>query len=96
MSGRKVYHAKKDNDRREIIFFILLFAAIFIKFYFLEHEVSRYATRYPASAASSAGIVICITVSVSLLWRKVRAFLALAVNFLISLVGGAGPRHQRV
>lgn len=95
MSGQRVYHAKKDNDRREMIFFILLFAAIFIKFYFLEHEVSRYATRYPASAASSAGIVLSLTVLVSLLWRKARAFLALAVDFLISLLAVTDLLHLR-
>lgn len=95
MSEQKVYHAKKDNDRREIIFFMLLFAAIFIKFYFIEYEVSRYATRYPASAASSAGIVLCLTVLVSLVWRKVRAFLALAVDFLISLLAVTDLLHLR-
>ena len=95
MSGQRVYHAKKDDDRREMIFFMLLFAVIIIKFYFLEHEVSIYATRYPASAASSAGIVLCLTVSVSLLWSKVRAFFALAVDFLISLLAVTDLLHLR-
>ncbi|MFA7366030.1 MAG: hypothetical protein WCY94_02785, partial [Synergistaceae bacterium] len=76
-SGHRPYYAKKDNDRRELIFFLLLFAVILTKFYFLELEVSSHATRNPASVASSAGIVLCLTVAVSLFWRKVRAFSAL-------------------
>lgn len=95
MSGQRRYFAKKDNDRRELIFFLLLFAVIFTKFYLLEYEVSRYATRYFVSAASSAGIVLCLTVVVSLLWRRVRAFFALAVNFLISLLAVTDLLHLR-
>lgn len=95
MSGQRRYFAKKDNDRRELIFFLLLFAVIFTKFYLLEYEVSRYATRYFVSAASSAGIVLCLTVAVSLLWRRVRAFFALAVNFLISLLAVTDLLHLR-
>ncbi|MGE4445388.1 MAG: LTA synthase family protein [Synergistaceae bacterium] len=85
-SEHRLYYAKKDNDRRELIFFLLLFAVIFIKFYFLEYKISTQVTRYPVSAASSAGIVLCIIVAVSLFRRKVRAFSALTVDFLISLL----------
>ncbi|MEA4873275.1 MAG: LTA synthase family protein [Synergistaceae bacterium] len=94
-SEQRLYYAKKDNDRRELIFFLLLFAVIFIKFYFLEYKISMQVTRYPASAASSAGIVICLTVAVSLFWRKVRAFSALTVDFLISLLAVTDLLHLR-
>lgn len=94
-SGRRFYYAKKDNDRRELIFFLLLFAVILTKYYFLELEVSRYATRDPASVASSAGIVLCLTVAVSLFWRKVRAFSSLTVDFLISLLAVTDLLHLR-
>lgn len=94
-SGHRLYYAKNDNDRRELIFFLLLFAVILTKFYFLELEVSSYATRDPASVASSAGIVLCLTVTVSLFWRKVRAFSALTVDFLISLLAVTDLLHLR-
>jgi len=94
-SEQRLYYAKKDNDRRELIFFLLLFAVIFIKFYFLEYKISMQVTRYTASAASSAGIVLCLTVAVSLFWRKVRAFSALTVDFLISLLAVTDLLHLR-
>ena len=94
-SGHRPYYAKKDNDRRELIFFLLLFAVILTKFYFLELEVSSHATRNPASVASSAGIVLCLTVAVSLFWRKVRAFSALTADFLISLLAVTDLLHLR-
>lgn len=94
-SEQRLYYAKKDNDRRELIFFLLLFAVIFIKFYFLEYKISMQVTRYPASAASSAGIVLCLTVAVSLFWRKLRAFSALTVDFLISLLAVTDLLHLR-
>ncbi|MGD9665916.1 MAG: LTA synthase family protein [Synergistaceae bacterium] len=94
-SEHRLYYAKKDNDRRELIFFLLLFAVIFIKFYFLEYKISTQVTRYPVSAASSAGIVLCIIVAVSLFRRKVRAFSALTVDFLISLLAVTDLLHLR-
>ena len=94
-SEQRLYNAKKDIDRRELIFFLLLFAVIFIKFYFLEYKISMQVTRYPASAASSAGIVLCLTVAVSLFWRKLRAFSALTVDFLISLLAVTDLLHLR-
>ena len=94
-SEQRLYYAKKDNDRRELIFFLLLFAVIFIKFYFLEYKISMQVTRYTASAASSAGIVLCLTVAVSLFWRKLRAFSALTVDFLISLLAVTDLLHLR-
>ncbi|MDD4160440.1 MAG: LTA synthase family protein [Synergistaceae bacterium] len=95
LSGQRHYFAKKDVDRREPLFFLLLFAVIFIKFYFLECEVSRHATRYIASAASSAGIVLCLTVAVSLFWRKARAFVALLADFGFSLLAVTDILHLR-
>lgn len=86
MSEQRHYFAKNNNDRRELFFFLLFFSVILIKFYFLEYSVSHSATRYIASFLSSAGIVICLTVAVSLFWRKIRAFAAITVDFLISLL----------
>ena len=89
------YFAGKTRDRREPVFFILLFAALFVKFYFLEYSVSRHAARYLASAASSAGIILILTVTVSLFWRKMRGSAAQKQDFLITALALTDLLHLR-
>lgn len=92
---RKSYFAGKFRDRRESVFFLLLFAALFVKFYFLEYAVSRHATRYLASAASSAGIILILTVTVSLFWRRIRGVAALILDFLMTILALTDLLHLR-
>ena len=89
------YFAGKTRDRREPVFFILLFAALFVKFYFLEYSVSRHAARYLASAASSAGIILILTVTVSLFWRKMRGSAVLVLDFLMTALALTDLLHLR-
>ena len=89
------YFAGRFRDRREPVFFILLFAVLFVKFYFLEYSVSRHATRYLASAASSAGVILILTVTFSLLWRKIRGCAALVLDFLMTLLVLTDLLHLR-
>ncbi len=71
------YFAGKFRDRREPVFFILLFAVLFVKFYFLEYSVFTTCHEISASAASSAGVIMILTVTFSLLWRKIEVSAAI-------------------
>lgn len=95
LSEYKIFRNKSRSDNRELIFFSLLFAMIYVKFYFLEYSISQNVTRNFASAASSAGISLCFTVTVSLIWRKARALTALIVNFLLSILVVTDILHLR-
>ena len=95
LSEYKVFRNKSKSDNRELIFFSLLFVMIYVKFYFLEYSISQNITRNFASVASSAGISLCFTVMVSLIWRKARALTALIVNFLLSILVVTDILHLR-
>jgi len=75
---------KSDFDFREIFFFTLLTAALFLKFYFLELYISSSFSRYFISAAASLGTVLMLVVPVSMSWRKIRPFLAFTVDILLT------------
>lgn len=94
-SEYKISRNKSKSDNRELIFFSLLFVIIYVKFYLLEQTVSSHATRSFISAASSAGISLCFTVTTSIFWRKIRAFTALTVDFLLSLLVVTDLLHLR-
>ena len=79
-----VNNAEFRRDWREFIFFALLAVVLYLKYYCLELTISSLATRYPASAAASAGIVLMLLALVSLCWRVLRPYLALALDFLMS------------
>lgn len=87
--------ASKASDHRETFFFFLFAIFVYAKFYFLEQAVSPHATRHFISALSSAGIVLCLTVLLSLLWRRIRGTAALAVDFLLSALIVTDLLHLR-
>jgi len=72
------------KDYREFIFFMLLAVFIYIKFYCLELAVSPVLTRYALSAGASAGIIILLLASASLLWYGIRPYAVLILDFLLS------------
>ena len=79
----------------ESLFFFLLAAAIFTKFYFVEYEVSRLITRFPMSVAASAAISVIIAAVVSMCPGKVRLVIALAADFLITVLALTDALHMR-
>ncbi len=89
------YFADKVKDRRESVFFMLLFVALYVKFYSLEYSVSHHASRYLTSAASSAGIILLLTTTVSLFWRRIRGHAAIALDFLMTLLALTDLLHLR-
>ena len=91
----KSYIAGKFSDRREPVFFLLLFVFLFVKFYFLEYSVSPHVTRYLASAASSAGIILMLTVTVSLFWRRIRGYAAIVFDLLMTILALTDLLHLR-
>ena len=91
----KSYIAGKFSDRREPVFFLLLFVFLFVKFYFLEYSVSPHVTRYLASVASSAGIILMLTVTVSLFWRRIRGYAAIVFDLLMTILALTDLLHLR-
>ncbi len=83
LESRVVYRVA-GRDYRELIFFSFMAAALFIKFYFLEYEISRFVVRFPLSVAASAAISAAAVISVSLFWRRGRLPLALLLDFLLT------------
>ena len=83
------------GGRCEFIFYALMTAALFIKFYCMELSVSPIATRYPLSVAASLGVIIMLLALVSLSWRRVRLYLAFLVDFLMSLLAVTDVMYMR-
>lgn len=83
------------GGRCEFIFYALMTAALFIKFYCMELSVSPIATRYPLSVAASLGVIIMLLALVSLSWRRVRPYLAFLVDFLMSLLAVTDVMYMR-
>ena len=88
-------YKKSGKDRRELLFFILLAVFIFIKFYFLEGEISKLLTRMPLSLMASAAFITGCALLVSLLWRKVRLGAALLLDFLFTALILTDALHMR-
>ena len=70
----------------EVVFFALLTLLLFVKFYCLELAVSPIATRYPLSVAASLGVIVMLLSLASLSWRRIRPWLALLIDVLMSLL----------
>ncbi|MCF0247523.1 MAG: LTA synthase family protein [Synergistes sp.] len=79
----------------ESLFFFLLAAAIFTKFYFVEYEVSRLITRFPMSVAASAAISVIIAALVSMCPGRARLAIALTADFLITVLALTDALHMR-
>jgi lipoteichoic acid synthase len=92
-SGRS--YTKAGRDYRELFFFLILFASLFFKFKALNLAVSPYSLIHLSSIASTAGIILCILVISSLLYRRVRCFAALLANLLLTALIITDLLHMR-
>ncbi|MDO5115552.1 MAG: LTA synthase family protein [Synergistaceae bacterium] len=77
--SRGVYRTA-GRDCRELIFFTLLALSLFLKFYFLEYELSEHVRRAPLSVASSAALAAFAAAAASLFWRRGRLAAALLLD----------------
>ena len=67
----------EDSGTEESRYFYPLFAVLFVKFYFLEYSVSDMPRDIWLLRLASAGVILILTVTFSLLWRKIRGCAAL-------------------
>lgn len=84
-----------DNDRRELLFFVVIFVSVLLKFYFVESCISSLMTRDVVSIASSAGVILMIFVPVSLLWSRVRPFPAILADLSLSALAVTDILYMR-
>ena len=88
-------YTKAGRDYREFLFFLFIIFSVYIKFYCLEFAVSPVATRYASSAFSSLGIILMFFSPVLLLWRRVRAFFAILLDFALTALMMTDLLHMR-
>ncbi|EXG78660.1 LTA synthase family protein [Cloacibacillus evryensis] len=94
LNSRAVYRAA-GRDYRELIFFSFMILAIFLKFYFLEYEVSRAVTRVPFSVAASLAIAAALVLPASLFWHRGRLALSLLLDFMLTALVITDILHMR-
>ena len=94
LASRAVYR-RVGRDYREFIFFAFMALSLFLKFYFLEGEVSGLVTRQPLSIAASAAFCVLAVALLSLVWRRARLPLSLAFDLLLSLLVLTDVLHIR-
>lgn len=88
-------YRQKRRDMRELIFFLFLGLAIFLKFYYLEYEVSSAVTRAPVSLAASMAAVVILLLPVSVFWRRGRLAAALLLDLLLTALALTDALHMR-
>ena len=88
-------YRRAGNDYRELFFVLLIIVFIYLKFYFLECSVSSTSLRSPISAISSLGIILMVIMPLTLIWRRIRLFILLTVNFLFSGLAFTDLLHMR-
>ncbi|MDY2984347.1 MAG: LTA synthase family protein [Synergistes jonesii] len=94
LASRAVYR-RAGRDYREFIFFAFMALSLFLKFYFLEGEVSGRVTRQLISVAASAAFCVLAVALLSLVWRRARLPLSLAFDLLLSLLVLTDVLHMR-
>lgn len=91
--GMFVINSKKDW--REPIFFLLFVICSYLKFYFLENEITPSITRSYVMTAAVWGLFLCLGAVLSLFHRRIRAFVVICASLLLSLLAVTDMLYMR-
>lgn len=79
----------------EPLFFLFFTVFSYLKFYYLENEITPSITRSYVMIAAVWGIILCLAAVLSLFPRKIRPFAVITVSLLLSLLAVTDMLYMR-
>lgn len=93
LKGGLTINLKKG--RWEYLFFLFFTIFSYLKFYYLENEITPSIRRSYVMLAAVWGIILCLAAALSLFPRKMRPFAVIAVSLLLSLLAVTDMLYMR-